>query len=472
MSHEIRADYNQIWLLPRSLDELLAANHPARFIREFVDALDLRQLGFKMRKGEEGRPNYAPDLLLKVWLYGYLERVRSSRRLEKACGHDVALMWLTGMNYPDHNSLWRFWKDNRKPLKEVFRQTIRVAAKVDLIGMVLHALDGTKITARASTDKMWGRKILEKKLAGLEKSILEMTAEVERTEKREAGEYWLPEGLADKQKLREVIREKLVELGKEGREHMHPGEREARVMKNHEGTRLGYNGQAVVDGKSGLIVGADVTNEQNDKHQLVPMLEKVKEEMGRVAEETAADAGYLSGEQLAGAEKENFPVLVNLDEMKATQEVGGAYHCSNFSYDAERDCCICPRGEWLRYQKTVQHDGKSHETRVYRCDSYRQCPVRWECSRSKRGRVIELNPYWASLRRQQEKQQDEAKVKLLRQRMRIVEPVFAVIKDLLGFRRWTVAGLDKVRSQWWFVCALVNLIRMYPLWKAGELQFA
>ncbi len=469
MSHEIRADYNQQWLLPPSLDDLLAQDHPARFIREFVDALDLDQLGFKMRKGDEGRPNYAADLLLKVWLYGYLERVQSSRRLEKACRQHLALMWLTGMHYPDHNSLWRFWRDNRKALKEVFRQTIRVAVKAELVGMVLHAVDGTKVTARASTDKMWGRKILEKKLAHLGKSIEKMAAEVERAEKAEGGEYRLPEELAGKEKLREVIRERLAELDKEERDHMHPGERDAEVMKNHEGTRLGYNAQAVVDAERGVVVAAEVTSEQNDKQQLVPMLKQVKEEMGRAAEETTADAGYFSGQQLAGAEGEHFPVLVNLDEVKRN---GGAYDRTKFDYDKERDCCICPRGELLKYEKSEWNKEKTHKRRVYRCHSYRECPVRWECSRNKRGRIIELNPYWESIRRQMEKQQDEGKVKLLRQRMRIAEPVFAVVKDLLGFRRWTMGGLEKVRSQWWFVCALVNLIRIYPFWKAGNLEFA
>lgn len=468
MSHEIRANYNQNWLLPPSLEDLLPEDHPARFIREFVDALDLGQLGFKMRKGEEGRPNYAADLMLKVWLYGYLERVRSSRRLEKACRQDMGLMWLTGLNYPDHNSLWRFWSDNRKPLKEVFRQTIRIAAKAELIGMVLHALDGTKITARASTDKMWGRKLLEKKLARLDKSILEMAVEVERSEKKEGGEYRLPEELADQQKLRDVIHQRLAELEKEDREHMHPGERDAKVMKNHEGTRLGYNSQAVVDGKSGLIVAADVTNEENDKHQLVPMLEHVRKELGQVAEETVADSGYWSGDQLEKAEEADIPVVVSLDEAEAKRKTRGLYDYSQFTYDKAKDCYLCPRGEVLSYEKTR----KEARSRVYRCHRYKTCPVRWECSKDKGGRSVERSPYSEALQRQEEKQRNQAKKELLRLRMRTVEPVFAIAKEHLGFRRYTIGGLDKVRSQWWFVCALVNLLRIYPLWRAGTLQFS
>jgi transposase len=353
-------------------------------------------------------------------------------------------------------------------LKEVFRQTIRVAAKAELIGMVLHALDGTKLTARASTDKLWGRKILEKRLARLERSILEMAAEVERAEAREGGEYRLPEELADKEKLREVIRARLTELAKEEREHMHPGERDAKVMKNHEGTRLGYNSQVVVDGKSGLIVAADVSNEENDKHQLVPMLERVQEELGQVAEETVADSGYWSGEEFAKAEAAHFPVMVSLDEPEGKKQIGGAYNSSHFRYDQEKDCYYCPRGEVLSYEKTREKS----KGRVYRCHSYKTCPVRCECSTDKVGRSVERSQYCEAVQAQEEKHRDEAKKKLLRLRMRTVEPVFAVVKDLLGFRRYTVGGLDKVRPQWWFVCTLVNLLRIYPLWREGELRFS
>jgi hypothetical protein len=256
-------------------------------------------------------------------------------------------------------------------------------------------------------------------------------------------------------------------LEQERREHMHPGERDATVMKNQEGTRLGYNSQAVVDGKCGVIVAAEVTNEQNDKHQLTPMLERVKEELGSVAEETVADSGYWSGEELAKAEDAHFPVLVNLDEVEAERDLAGPYGSSNFTYKKEEDCYVCPRGEVLTYERTRQANGG----RVYRCHSCKTCPVRGDCTKDRAGRSVERSPHIEARLRQEEKHKEEDKRKLLRQRMKIVEPVFAVIKELLGFRRYTFGGLTKVGPQWWFLCSLVNLIRMYPLWRAGELEF-
>lgn len=472
MSHEIRANYNQILMFPPSLEDLLEKDHPARFIREFVDELDLQELGFQMRKGDEGRPNYAADLLLKVWLYGYLERIRSSRKLERACKQHVALMWLTGMNSPDHNSLWRFWKNNKQALKEVFRQTVRVAMEADLVDMVLNAVDGTKITARASTKRVWARKKLQKKLARLDKSLDQAMAEVEKAEEEESGEYRLPEELVEKERLRETIREKLAQLKDERREHMHPSEPDAQMMKNHEGTRLGYNAQAVVDSKAGVIVAAKVTTEQNDKRQLVPMLEKVQEEVGKVAEETVADGGYCSGEQLDGSQRAKLPVLVNLGEVQKAEEAGGRYHSSKFDYDSESDCLICPMGETLEYERTCKRKDRSYETRVYRCKSFAHCPVRKDCSKDKNGRCVERSPYLGAILRQKEKQQDKAKADLLRRRMSIAEPAFARVKHLLEFRRWTMGGLEKVTSQWLFMCALVNLSRIYPHWKKGNLQLA
>ncbi len=465
MSQELRANYNQIFLLPPSLEEWVPPDHLARFVRECVDSMDLKEMGFKQRESEDGRPSYAPDLLLKVWLYGYLQRIRSSRKLERACRNEVPLIWLTGMHYPDHNTLWRFWRDNWKVLKKVFHKTVRVALSSGLVGMVVHAVDGTKIQSCSSTRTMWRKKSLEKLLKRVEGSIQEMMAEVERGEKEESGEYRLPQELQKKEKLRERIRESLVELEKEERPQMHPSERDALVMKTNEGKRLGYNAQAVVDDAKGLIVAAEVTTEQNDRHQLIPMIEEVKEGLGKLADETVADAGYCSGEQIGKADEQEYQVVVSLKELETAEKKGGDYHASKFSYDKEKDCMTCPRGEVLTFQGIHKSSRGRYKVRLYRCRSYQDCPVRWQCSKAKGGRVVKLSPYHEAILRQKEKQKDKKKSDLLKKRMGTAEPVMAWVKHLLGFKRWTVRGIDKVRSQWVLLCTTVNLGKLYLQWK-------
>ncbi len=473
MSHEIRANYGQKMMFPPCLEDWIAADHPARWIRTFVDELDLGGLGFKVREaGDDGRPSYAVDLLLKVWLYGYLERIRSSRRLEKACRQHVALMWLTGMHYPDHNSLWRFWRDNRQALKELFQQTVKLAVRTGLVEMALHAVDGTKITARGSTHRAWSRKRLEKLEKELGGRIGEAMREVEQAEASETGEYRLPEELSDECKLREKIREQLAKLKKEGRKYMNPSEPDAEMMKNHEGTRMSYNAQVVADGKAGIIVAPEVTTEANDKLQLSVMLDQVQENLGRVAGETTADSGYFSGEQLAEAERKECAVLVNLKGVSPSEKEQGPYHTSRFVHDKERDCLICPRGGVLVYESTVTPSDRRHGARRYRCEAFKSCPVRWECSKEKRGRSVRLSPYAEAIQRQHAKQKDPAKAQLLKKRMGIVEPVFARIKHQLDFRRWTMGGLESVRAQWFFVCSLANLMVLYTRWRHNQLMLA
>ncbi|HYA96004.1 MAG TPA: IS1182 family transposase, partial [Terriglobales bacterium] len=471
MGHEIRADYEQIDLLPQCLEDWVSRDHPARFIREFVDALDLGGLGFVEHEGEEGRPAYANDLLLKVWLYGYLARIRSTRQLERACREHLSLIWLTGRHAPDHNTLWRFWAANRKALRGVFRAGVKVAAAQGLVGMICQAVDGTKIRAVASTRRVEHQDDLEKLLARVEASIAEMEKAVEAAEQEVGGEYRLPERLQQASELRAAIRESLEKMQGAGREHLHPQEPEARLMPCEGRLHPAYNAQAVADAQAGVVVAAEVVNAESDHAQLVPMLEEVQANLGEVAKETVADGGYASAAQLGEAEARGQEVLV-----APGVETGGAKRgeldSQQFTYDREADEVICPQGKRLRFAGLKKKGSQRSAVRSYRCTHYAQCPVRALCSGRKDGRRIEVSPQRAAVLRQRAKRRDPAKQALLRQRKVIIEPVFATLKQAMGFRRWTVRGLENVRTQWALLCTAFNLKKMYRYWVAARLTVA
>lgn len=466
MSLEIEADYEKQWLFPPSLEELLSPDHPARMVREFVDQQDLAALGFKTRKAEEGRPSYSVKLLLKVWLYGYVSGTRSCRGLERACLDQMGMLWLTGMNSPDHTTLWRFWRDNQKPIRKTFKQLLKVALRLNLIGLVLHAVDGTKILSAASDVNGLHRSKLKERLQRLDEAIDEILKQTEQASGEGSGECRLPDGLQNKQELRDKIQEQLDLLDLEGRDHLNPGDEDARVMRSAGQNRFAYNAQAVADEASGLIVAADVVTDESDNYQLVPMLDEVKENLGKVAEQNVADAGYKAITGLAEAEGKNYSVMVNLAEPE------GPWDASRFVYDAQNDQCICPRGERLEFQYLKKRDkAEPYRVRVYRCQNYVDCPVRWQCSPSQTGRTVQIHPNHDVLVRQREKHKDETLRAALKKRSKTIEPVFAWCKQGMNFRRWTVRGLEKVKTQWLLLCTAINLRRLHKQWAAGKLSF-
>jgi transposase len=468
MSGEIHANYDQVFLLPPAFEDWVGRDHPARFIREFVEALDLRALGFRERPSEEGRPAYANDLLLKVWLYGYLARIRSTRELERACREHLSLIWLTGCQALDHCTLWRFWHANRKALRAVFRSVLKVAAEQGLIGMLCHAVDGTKIAAASSRRTVEHREDLEKLLARVEAGRAETEAAVEVAEKTEEGEYRLPANLQEAEKLRAAIRESLQKMEEAERDHLHPQEPEARLMPCEGRRDPAYHAQAVADAPAGIIVAQTAVNAESDNAPWVPMLEETKANLGKVAAETVADGGYASAEQLGEAQDKGYEVRV-APGVETGGEKRGEYDSAKFAYDRARDEVICPQGQRLGFEGIRKKGKQKRAVRSYHCQHYAQCPVRALCSRSRRGRRIEISPQRAAIARQREKRGDPVKQALLRRRKAIIEPVFATLKQAMGFRRWTVRGLENVRTQWALLCTAFNLKKIYPLWAVRAL---
>lgn len=209
MPRVLRPDYAQRLLLPPSLDEWAPATHPVRFVSDFVDVLDLEAEGVREpdTRVKKGRPTYAPEMLLKIWLFGYMERIRSTRGLERACLQVMPFLWLTGNLHPDHNTLWRFFDTNRKALPRLFKRLMRTAAESDLVGFVLHALDGTKMTAASSTDEALHRKSLAEKLKHLDEFVAAYVQEVSAQAEDAKGQgYAMPAQMADGEARRARIR--------------------------------------------------------------------------------------------------------------------------------------------------------------------------------------------------------------------------------------------------------------------------
>jgi hypothetical protein len=376
------------------------------------------------------------------------------------------------MKYPDHNTLWRFLRNNPKAIRKAFAAGVRVAASTDLVGMVLHALDGTKIRAQASRHTAHHRKQLEKSLKELESKIEEMLSDVEAAEKEQEGEYKLPEELLDKEARRQAILDALSELDAAETNHLQPAEPDARMMKCDGQIDFGYNAQAVVDEHSGLIVAEDVTTEETDYEQLVPMVKKVDEVVGGTAEETAADAGYCSGKGIHEAQEEGLDVLVNLQPHMDEVEDPDEYHHSRFQHDEQRDVVICPRGEGLGFEQEKWHSSNKYKVKVYRCRSFEECPDRDRCSSNKQGRTIRINPYRVAIDKQIVKQGSNTAKRNLSRRKVIVEPSFGTIKEGMSFRKFTLRGLDGAKTQWALVCFAFNLRKLYRVWSDGELALS
>lgn len=475
MGYEIRADYTRQYLLPPSVENWVQEDHPARMIRDLVDALDLKGLGFCEPAAVMGRPPYSADLLLKVWLYGYTHKVRSTRGLERACRDHLGLIWLTGQNEPDHNTLWRFFRTNRVALRKMFKRVVQLAIRANLVGVVLHAIDGTKLAAQASREKVRSKKQLEGMLSRIDEAVEEVMREIEAAEAKGGSEYRLPPEWQETGRRREQIRELLQELEVSEREQIHELEREARMMKQRGGgIAPGYNGQIAVDAASGLIVAQTLTQDESDNHQMVNVLDEVADTVGTVAEQTLVDGGYHSPQELRKAEERGYSVLVNNAENRQPSEEAPDtdYHASRFRHDPQEDVCICPRGEKLGYEGIQLDRGGRQEIRRYHCRVYKDCPVRWLCSKSKTGRRISITRDHAAVVAQREKQRDPVLRELLRRRKEIVEAPFGTIKQRDAFRRFSLFGLESCRAQWAMVCTAFNLLKLLPYWREGKLQFA
>jgi transposase len=460
MSNEIAADYSLVYLLPPSIEDFIGAEDPARFIRSFVDSLDLGDMGFKVRTSSDGRPSYAVSLLLKVWLYGTFEHIGSSRTLERRCKRDLGLLWLTGMHYPDHNTLWRFFRDNREAIKTLFKQSVAVALKNDMIGMVYHALDGTKIAANASRFKRMTQEEMKEVLKHVEAHVEALSTEIAQRGAEEVDDS-LPAKLRDARELEKAVTESVAALEGKGNGTMSPIDPASRKMPMREGgVAFGYNAQAMADEKNGIIVGAMVSQEETDHHLLGRMITETKETMGQVARRTVADAGYFSGKEIAavegGATGSDVYVAIPLEHNRGSVPTSAdPYHSSHFTYREIDDVFLCQHGGVLK------RTGKYNDYVRYTCGSFSGCLHASSCTTSRRQKQLCMHQNHAAIHRHKQKITTTLGRALLSKRRAIIERVFGWIKEYYGLRRFRVRGVTKASAVWYWVCTVYNLKKIW-----------
>ena len=473
MPKAINAYYEQGTLIPHYIGNRIPDDHTAWFIKDFVSLLNLKELGFVIPEPDSpGRPPYGAGLLLSAWLYGYFFKVYSTRGLERVCLLDLGAIFLLDWNAPDHNTLWRFIVINRGLIEGLFKKVTLTASKLGQVSLVLQALDGTKLRSEVSTQGCCDKEKLSKMLEGLDDGIKEVMAAIDLQHVIDEQKAKLTSELKDRERRKAMIERALKELEEKGCKKVNPDDVDARIMKCGKTKESAYNAQVVVDEKSGIIVAQDVVNDENDRHVLTRMVEKVEENVGFKPLEIVADSGYYSPEELMKAEEKGIEVLVNIPT-QMVPEGKHEYHKSKFAYDKEKDVFVCPEGKELAFKGTKRdRHNKDMRLKLYRCQSYKDCPQRYKCSKSGLGKTIEMGPQYEAVLRQLAKQKElEAKEKLKR-RKSIVEREFAQIKWNMGFVRFMYRGLAKVKAQFALVCSVHNLKKIYKIWKENKMILA
>jgi transposase len=414
-------------LFPVVLDDLVPADHVCRVIDAFVDGLAMEELGFERAEAAEtGRPGYDPRDLLKLYLYGYLHQLRSSRCLEVECRRNVELMWLLGRLYPDHKSIAEFRRMHREAVTGAGAELVRLARSCGLIRGEWIAIDGTKFRAVASADSVLERQALEKYLDRMEKADEEQQTTIDSTAVQAALE-----------KLKQ-----------------HP-EPEARFMRTGEGTAPAYNVQTAVDAEHALIVVQQVTTETNDERSLLPMAEAAQQALGHPPElHVVADAGYSNGEHAEACE--NRGMLPHAPTQRAinNQGDGTLFDRSEFRHNPDTDTFLCPAGQTLVRKQLSRKD---------RCVMYAAdpqvcggCPLKARCTTAPR-RWITRHLHEAALQRMQQRATPDA----MRLRRSIVEHPFATLKyHIFGHPRLLLRGLSGTRTEIGLATMAYNLKRM------------
>jgi transposase/IS5 family transposase len=460
MSHIWGFERSQLLLLPEAIDDYVGADNPVRFIDAFVDELDLSTAGFdRVAPKAMGRPGYAPGDLLKLYIYGYLNRVRSSRRLEAECHRNIEVIWLLRTLKPDFKTIADFRRDNRNAFKSVFRQFVLLCRRLDLYGRELLAVDGTRIKGVNNKDRNFTRGSLQEFIRAADERLNDYLERLDYGDVEDgvtgggARTKNLAEKIAALRDKRGRYAAMLGELERSGESQISLTDPDSRAMAAHTKVAVGYNIQVAVDAKNKMIVEQAVTNQVVDMGLLKQTAEPAREILGVESIDVVADRGYFKSEDIEACEKAGLTPYVPRPQ-RGSSVSGGFFRKDEFRYDAGRDAYVCPAGKLLT---PIRH-GRLRElkkTDYGNPKACRDCPLRSRCTNDARS-VSRLENEDALDRMAQRL---KARPEILDRRREIVEHPFGNIKQWMYQGAFLMRGLANVRAEFSLTALAYNLRR-------------
>ena len=423
----------QTSLFPISLDGSISEDNIVRIIDLFVSGLNLDEYGFDMCFDENGRPAYHPSDLLKLYIYGYMNRVRSSRGLEKECCRNIEVMWLLNSLQPDHNTISNFRKENGKAIKNVFRSTVSLARHFDLIGGELIAGDSTKLRAQNSKKNNFNQKKIDRHLEYIENKLAEYNQALAENDgdkqKKEEIEQQIQKQNTRKENYK-IIEKQIKETGEPQVSTSDPESRQMITRNNI--TEVAYNVQTTVDSKNNIPVDYKVTN-TNDSKAMGNMLRRAKSILGTNRFTALYDKGYHTGSEFDIADQLGIKVMVAIPGKPASSQAPDPdYNVENFIYNENDNTYTCPQGHTLTTNGTWHKSNSGSQFQQYRTSQCKDCPVREKCTRSKKnGKILQRRIYAQNI--EANRQRIENDKDTYKKRQAIVEHPYGTIKRQWGF---------------------------------------
>ena len=474
MSYIAGTDRHQVLLFAERIEDYIAPENPVRFLDAFVATLDLRALDFvHAATAATGRPPYDPADLLRLYLYGYLHRIRSSRLLEKECHRNVELIWLLRQLRPDFKTIADFRKDNRRALLGVSRHFTRLCCQLKLFAAELVGIDGTKLAAVNSKDANFNEKKLQALLVRAEARLQEYLKQLDQCDAADASEptptrAQLQEKIAALREKKEWHEELLAELKASGDTQLSLTDEHARRMRGGSGASVvGYNVQAAVEAKHKLIAAADVTNEETDVRQLSGMALAAQENLQTEKLDVVADSGYRNTSEVVRCQDAGLTAYVPQPPTSANTALG-LYGKEQFRYDAQKDVYVCPAGAELTYRFRTEEKGRV--LRYYRAKNCQRCALKKQCTRNKANRTITREADEAVMEAMAARLRAEPQKYALRKQL--CEHPFGTIKRWFGYSYFLLKGLEKVRCEWSLMSLVYNLKRVLNLVEFAKLMAA